>query len=94
MAANGGATAAGQLSQKEADIQMMLSADVHLGTKNCDYQMERYVFKRRNDGKLLSLSQLHSIYRHNALRFTDSVLIPELSNFCSFSRISIIFGFR
>ncbi|KAL1211642.1 Small ribosomal subunit protein uS2y [Cardamine amara subsp. amara] len=50
MAANGGATAAGQLSQKEADIQMMLSADVHLGTKNCDYQMERYVFKRRNDG--------------------------------------------
>lgn len=29
---------------------MMLSAEVHLGTKNCDYQMERYVFKRRNDG--------------------------------------------
>ncbi|KAG7576032.1 Ribosomal protein S2 [Arabidopsis thaliana x Arabidopsis arenosa] len=50
MAANGGATAAGQLSEKEVDIQMMLSADVHLGTKNCNYQMERYVFKRRNDG--------------------------------------------
>lgn len=29
---------------------MMLSAEVHLGTKNCDFQMERYVFKRRNDG--------------------------------------------
>lgn len=39
-----------QLSQKEADIQMMLAADVHLGTKNCDFQMERYVFKRRSDG--------------------------------------------
>ncbi|ESW07380.1 hypothetical protein PHAVU_010G125100 [Phaseolus vulgaris] len=39
-----------QLSQKEADIQMMLAADVHLGTKNCDFQMERYIFKRRNDG--------------------------------------------
>ncbi|CAA7400745.1 unnamed protein product [Spirodela intermedia] len=38
------------LSQKEADIQMMLAADVHLGTKNCDYQMDRYVFKRRSDG--------------------------------------------
>ncbi|EFH60728.1 hypothetical protein ARALYDRAFT_477746 [Arabidopsis lyrata subsp. lyrata] len=50
MAANGGAAAAGKLSEKEADIQMMLSADVHLGTKNCNYQMERYVFKRRNDG--------------------------------------------
>ncbi|XP_010463964.1 PREDICTED: 40S ribosomal protein Sa-2 [Camelina sativa] len=50
MAANGGATAAAQLSEKEADIQMMLSADVHLGTKNCNYQMDRYVFNRRNDG--------------------------------------------
>ncbi|KAK1276652.1 40S ribosomal protein SA [Acorus gramineus] len=38
------------LSQKELDIQMMLAADVHLGTKNCDFQMERYVFKRRSDG--------------------------------------------
>ncbi|XLS98609.1 hypothetical protein HN51_041344, partial [Arachis hypogaea] len=38
-----------QLSQKEQDIQMMLAAEVHLGTKNCNFQMERYVFKRRND---------------------------------------------
>ncbi|KAL5711067.1 hypothetical protein ACHQM5_021562 [Ranunculus cassubicifolius] len=38
------------LSQKEADIQVMLAADVNLGTKNCDFQMERYVFKRRTDG--------------------------------------------
>merc|ERR1719197_342025 len=38
------------LSQKEADIQMLLAASCHLGTKNCDYQMERYVWKRRNDG--------------------------------------------
>ncbi|CAN1352880.1 40S ribosomal protein SA [Linum perenne] len=38
------------LSSKESDIQMMLAAEVHLGTKNCDFQMERYVFKRRNDG--------------------------------------------
>ncbi|KAE8674179.1 40S ribosomal protein SA [Hibiscus syriacus] len=43
-------TSARQLSPKEADIQMMLAAEVHLGTKNCDFQMERYVFKRRNDG--------------------------------------------
>ena len=39
-----------QLSQKEADIQMMLAAGCHLGTKNCDFQMERYVWKRRSDG--------------------------------------------
>ena len=29
----------------------MLAAYVHLGTKNCDFQMTRYVWKRRNDGK-------------------------------------------
>jgi small subunit ribosomal protein SAe len=38
------------LSQKEQDIQMMLAAQCHLGTKNCNYQMERYVYRRRNDG--------------------------------------------
>ena len=50
--ATGAAAAATEtaLSQKELDIQMMLAAEVHLGTKNCDFQMERYVFKRRNDG--------------------------------------------
>jgi hypothetical protein len=37
-------------TMKESDAQMMLAADVHLGTKNCDFQMERYVWKRRNDG--------------------------------------------
>mmetsp|Transcript_10753 Transcript_10753/g.25519 ORF Transcript_10753/g.25519 Transcript_10753/m.25519 type:complete len:309 (-) Transcript_10753:71-997(-) len=35
------------LSQKDADVQMMLAASCHLGTKNCDYQMERYVWRRR-----------------------------------------------
>lgn len=38
------------LSQRETDVQMMLAADVHLGTKNCDFQMERYVWRRRADG--------------------------------------------
>ncbi|KAK7275523.1 hypothetical protein RIF29_16642 [Crotalaria pallida] len=50
MAATGNAAAPRQLSQKELDIQMMLAAEVHLGTKNCDFQMERYIFKRRFDG--------------------------------------------
>ncbi|RZC16217.1 40S ribosomal protein SA [Glycine soja] len=39
-----------QLSQKEVDIQMMLAVDVHLDTKNCNFQMEHYIFKRHNDG--------------------------------------------
>ena len=31
-----------QMSQKEQDIQMMLAAGCHLGTKNVNFQMERY----------------------------------------------------
>jgi len=58
MAAAGGGGAPRALSQKEQDIQMMLAADVQLGTKNCDFQMERYVFKRRTDGTCLPWSIL------------------------------------
>jgi len=36
---------------KEDDIQKMLVCKVHLGTRNCDYRMKRYVFRRTvNDG--------------------------------------------
>merc|ERR1719253_2574411 len=41
------------LAMKEEDITKMLAAYVHLGTKNCDFQMTRYVWKRRNDGIFL-----------------------------------------
>ena len=57
-----GAAPARQLSQKEADIQMMLAAEVHLGTKNCNFQMERYVFKRRNDGVFSFYSPLDLLW--------------------------------
>jgi len=36
--------------QKEEDIQQMLVCKTHLGTRNCDYRMQRYVFKRTTDG--------------------------------------------
>ncbi|KAF8678390.1 40S ribosomal protein SA [Rhizoctonia solani] len=38
------------LNPTEEDIQLLLSAQAHLGTKNCDKQMEPYVWKRRADG--------------------------------------------
>jgi len=38
------------LGTKEEDIQKMLVCKTHLGTRNCDYRMKRYVFKRTNDG--------------------------------------------
>merc|ERR1712194_95287 len=38
------------MASKEDDIQMMLVCKTHLGTRNCDYQMKRYVFRRTQDG--------------------------------------------
>ncbi|KAB5569291.1 hypothetical protein DKX38_003084 [Salix brachista] len=40
----------GLISECENFFSWMLAAEVHLGTKNCDFQMEHYVFKSRNDG--------------------------------------------
>jgi small subunit ribosomal protein SAe len=38
------------LQPKEEDIQMMLSAGVHTGTRNSDSQMAEYIWRRRSDG--------------------------------------------
>ena len=38
------------LSPKELDVQRMLACEVHIGTRNVDFQMERYVWRRRQDG--------------------------------------------
>lgn len=38
------------LSLKEEDVTKMLCATTHIGNENVDYQMEQYVYKRRNDG--------------------------------------------
>jgi len=35
---------------KEDDIKMMLVCKTHLGTRNCDHLMKRYVFRRTVDG--------------------------------------------
>jgi len=37
-------------SATEEEIQLLLAAQCHIGTKNCDKQMEPYVWKRRIDG--------------------------------------------
>jgi len=38
------------MSNQTDDVQMMLVCKTHLGTRNCDYRMKRYVFKRTVDG--------------------------------------------
>jgi len=44
---------ANPLSLQESDVKMMLAADVHLGTRNLDAQMGRYLWRRRQDGIFL-----------------------------------------
>lgn len=39
--------------RSEQDIQKMLAANVHIGSRNLDFQMEKYIFKRRADGESL-----------------------------------------
>jgi small subunit ribosomal protein SAe len=43
------------LSATEDDIQKLLSAQSHIGMKNCDKQMLPYVWKRRADGAPVQL---------------------------------------
>ena len=38
------------LSQRELDIQHMLTCQVHIGTHNIDHKMKDYVWRRRSDG--------------------------------------------
>lgn len=38
------------LDPTESDIQMLLAASCHIGSKNCEKAMDPYVWKRRNDG--------------------------------------------
>lgn len=41
------------LSLKESDVKMMIAANVHVGTKNCNPQMKRYIWRRKQDGVYL-----------------------------------------
>ena len=50
------------LSATEEDIQLLLAAQCHIGTKNCDKQMEPYVWKRRQDGELTCGYTSGSVY--------------------------------
>jgi len=38
------------LSATDEEIQLLLAAQCHIGTKNCEKHMEPYVWKRRSDG--------------------------------------------
>jgi len=41
------------LALKEEDVQKFLVCQTHLGAQNADFQMEQYVYKRKNDGSYI-----------------------------------------
>ena len=43
----------GVLSLQEEDLTKILVAQAHLGAQNLDFQMEQYVFKRKNSGNYI-----------------------------------------
>jgi len=46
------------LNPTEEDIQLMLAAEIHLGSKNANVRMNPYIFKRRADGiNLINLNK-------------------------------------
>jgi small subunit ribosomal protein SAe len=38
------------LALREEDLKLLLAANSHIGAKNCDANMDRYVWRRRKDG--------------------------------------------
>ena len=39
------------LAATDEEVQLLLAAQSHIGSKNCDKQMLSYVWKRRSDGQ-------------------------------------------
>lgn len=54
------------LALREDDVTKFLSCHTHIGVANLDFQMEQYVFKRRNDGEgnLVIMSNLCLLPSH------------------------------
>jgi small subunit ribosomal protein SAe len=45
------------LNPTEEDLQLLLAAKAHIGTKNLNARMKPYVFKRRSDGTFIFITK-------------------------------------
>lgn len=62
---------------------MMLAAQCHLGTKNCHYQMERYMYRRRQDG--IYIINLEKTYEKLQMAARIIVAIENPQDICVLS---------
>jgi len=71
------------LNIKEDDVAKMLACSVHLGTKNVDPSMERYIWKRRNDG--VHILNLQKTWEKLVLAARVIVAIENPQDVCAIS---------
>lgn len=72
------------------DITKMLMAKVHLGSKNCNHQMNKYVHKRRADG--VNIINIHKTWEKLLLAARVIANITDPKDVCAIS--SPLFGQR
>jgi small subunit ribosomal protein SAe len=71
------------LAPKEADITQLLMAGVHLGSKNVDPSMTKYVYKRKADG--IHIINLHKTWEKLLLAARTIVAIENPKDVCAIS---------
>jgi len=71
------------LNPKEEDVAKMLAVSAHIGTKNLDPSMERYVWKRRSDG--VHLINLQKTWEKLVLAARVIVAIENPQDVCAIS---------
>lgn len=71
------------LTPREEDIQKMLAAQVHIGTRNADAQMADYIWTRRNDG--IHIIDISKTYEKLMLAARAIVTIENPADVCAIS---------
>jgi len=78
------------MKPREDDIQKMLACQVHIGTKNLEVSMARYIWKRRSDG--IHLIDLQKTWEKLQMAARIIVAIENPADVCAIS--SRTFGQR
>jgi small subunit ribosomal protein SAe len=71
------------LQATQADYEKLLMAKAHLGAKNCNFKMTKYVFKRRADG--VSVIAVNKIWEKIAFAARVIVSVKNPADVCAIS---------
>uniref|UniRef100_A0A158R3T8 Small ribosomal subunit protein uS2 n=1 Tax=Syphacia muris TaxID=451379 RepID=A0A158R3T8_9BILA len=67
---------------RQEDVMKMLACQTHLGASNCDFQMEQYVYKRRNDGNWIHLINIRKTWEKLLLAARAIAAIENPADVC------------